>query len=121
MVHSSVNIRRHKTYWGSALLVAGLLALLLNVAPAVACTVHLFASFKNGMSALFSSVGLSLLHAVGSVALGQVDYATIFARILVSFSAMVAIILGIALMRSRSSKNGAANSLSLARNDREAQ
>lgn len=111
--------KSRKGYWGAALLAAGLLALLLNLASGATSFMRLLASFNNGASGLLSSVGLSLLHAVGSVALGQVDYATLLARILVSFSAMVAIILGIALLRSRSTKNAKANPLpSSARNDR---
>ncbi|HYL62987.1 MAG TPA: hypothetical protein VE077_10235 [Candidatus Methylomirabilis sp.] len=122
MASKPVSMTNKKTYWGSALIVAGLLALLANLAPAAASSARFVASFKTGLTGLVSSVGLSFLHAVGAVALGQVDYATVFARILVLFSAMVAIILGIALMRSRSSSNGErTQSSSATPNDQEAQ
>lgn len=114
--------KSQKGTWGAALLAAGLLALLFNLVPAARLVTRLFAGFRSGFIAPLTSLGLSLLHALGSVALGQVDYASVFAHILVLFSAMVAIIFGIALLRSRSSKNAPADPLSSAlRNDQEAQ
>lgn len=111
--------KSQKGYWGAALLAAGLLALLFNLVSAASLFTSLFAGLRTGFIGPLTSLGLSLLHAVGSVALGQVDYASVFAHILVLFSAMVAIIFGIALLRSRSSKNASADFSTL--DDQEAQ
>jgi hypothetical protein len=114
--------KSQKGYWGAALLAAGLLPLLFNLVSIAALLAHLFAGFRSGLIAPLTSLGLALIDAVGSVALGQMDYACVFARILVLFSAMVAIILGIALLRSRASKNAPADPLSSPLgSDREAQ
>ena len=105
MAQKPVNTQKQRTYWGSALLVAGLLAFLLNLVSAATSTLHLVAGFKTGTAGLLTSLGLSLLHAAGSIALDQMDYGSVLAHILVLFFAMVAILFGFALARSRASKN----------------
>ena len=104
------NNRNNKGYWAAVLLLAGLCALLLSLAPAASTSAHLLGSLKNGFAGPISTLGVSLVHAVGAVAFGQVDYAALFARILVLFSGMVAIVLSLVRLLSRSSNNGATHS-----------
>jgi len=65
----------------------------------------------DGLFALLPSVGLSFLHAASAIVFHQVDYFSLVARILVLFTAMVAVIVGTALLQSASARAANLNAL----------
>lgn len=100
MAISPATARKSEGYWGAALAAAGFLALLINLFLATPFS-HILATSK-GFAGTVSTLGLSVLRTAGAFALGQVDYFSLSTHILVLFSAMLAVIFGIALMRSHS-------------------
>jgi hypothetical protein len=54
---------------------------------------------REGLFALVPSLGLSFLSAARAIAFHQLDYFSLISRILVLFTAMVAVIVGIVLLR----------------------
>jgi hypothetical protein len=65
-----------------------------------------------GVFGLIPSLGLSFLNAAGAIAFHQVDYFSLISRILVLFTAAVAIVVGLALLRSQSEYPAGANRMS---------
>ena len=55
---------------------------------------------NEGLFSLLPTVGLSFLHAARAIAFHQVDYFSLVTRILVLFTAMVAVIVGVTLLQS---------------------
>ena len=111
MTKQPVSSKKQKGYWGTGLVTVGLVALLLDLGVVVQPFSHLIQTAQNGLAGVTSLAGLSLLNAVRSVAFHQVDYLALSLRILVLFLAMLAVIVGIVLMRSRSSRTLEANGL----------
>ena len=54
---------------------------------------------REGLFALVPSLGLSFLSAARAIAFHQLDYFSLISRILVLFTAMVAVVVGIVLLR----------------------
>jgi hypothetical protein len=97
------NNSKHRGYWGALLVVLGLVALLLDLAFLAAPLIHVVSSSSHGLLGIVPSMGLSLLQAGQSVALHRVDYFSLFARILVLFLALVALVTGFVLWSARRS------------------
>ena len=98
--------RKQRVYWGSALILLGLAALIANLAFVANPLAHVIENAQNGLPGVVPSLGLSVLRAAGALALGQVDYFSLASRILLLFSAMVAVIVGMVLLCSRSIATG---------------
>lgn len=98
----SENTRR--SLLGRIMVALGSIALLADLSFLVRPIERLAQSVSEGLFALLPSLGLSFLHAARAIAFHQVDYFSLVARILVLFTAMVAVIVGIALLQSASAR-----------------
>jgi uncharacterized membrane protein YkgB len=98
----SENARR--SLLGKIMVAIGSIALLADLSVLVQPIERLVQSVSEGLFALLPSVGLSFLHAARAIAFHQVDYLSLVARILVLFTAMVALIVGIVLSQSASAR-----------------
>jgi hypothetical protein len=66
---------------------------------------------REGVLGILPAIGVSLLDAARAVAFHEIDYFSLLSRILVLFTAMVAVIVGIALLGSRSARTAGADYL----------
>jgi len=96
----SENTRR--TLLGRIMVALGSIALLADLSFLARPIERLAQSVSQGPFSLLPSLGLSFLHAASAIAFHQIDYFSLVARILVLFTAMVAVIVGIALLQSAS-------------------
>ncbi len=85
---------------GKIMVAIGSIALLADLSVLVRPIERLVQSVSEGLFALLPSVGLSVLHAASAIAFHQVDYFSLVTRILVLFTAMVAVIVGVTLLHS---------------------
>ncbi len=92
---------RHSGYWGRTLVALGVVALLADLAFLAVPLEQLAEKLKSGFISFVAALAMSVLNAVQAVEFHQVDYFSLISRILVLFSAMVAVIIGIALLRAR--------------------
>lgn len=93
---------RRSGYLGKILVALGVAALFASLAFLAQPAAHLFEQLRHGFFAVIPAVGLSILTAARAFAFHQIDYFSLFSHILVLFSAMVAIILGIVVWSSPS-------------------
>ena len=98
----SENTRR--SLLGRIMVALGSIALLADLSFLVRPIERLAQSVSQGLFAFLPSLGLSFLHAASAIAFHQIDYFSLVARILVLFTAMVAVIIGIALLQSPSAR-----------------
>jgi hypothetical protein len=100
---------RHKqrATWGRAFVTSGLAVLLADLAFLAQPLEKLVERLRNGLFGFVPSLGLSFLTAARAIAFHQMDYFSLISRILVLFSAMTAIIIGLVLLRSRTAPVGA--------------
>jgi hypothetical protein len=108
--------RKHAThekrrYMGRILVSFGFVGLIADLAFLAQPLERLAQKLSQGLFSLVPTLGLSVLNAARAIALDQIDYFSLISRILVLFSAMVAVIVGITLLRSRSA-NAAGTNLS---------
>ena len=89
---------------GRIMVMLGSIALIADLAFLAQPIERLAEKLSEGLFALLPSVGLSFLHAASAIAFHQVDYFSLVARILVLFTATVAVIVGIALLQSLSAR-----------------
>lgn len=68
---------------------------------------------SGGLVGIVPTIGMSILHVARAIAFHQVDYFSLIARILVLFSAMVAVIVGLVLWRTRSGSELASDQATL--------
>lgn len=118
MVNRPAAASKQKAYWGSGLAIAGFLALTANLLLATPLT-RIVVNSRTGFAGTVSTFGVSVLRGAAALALGQVDYFSLTLRILVLFSAMLAVIFGIALMRSHARTTGKVASTSSTLNEEE--
>jgi hypothetical protein len=85
---------------GRILVTLGSVALLADLSFLAQPLERLAERLGQGLFALLPTLGLSFLNAARAIAFQQIDYFSLFSRILVSFTAMLAMIVGIALLRS---------------------
>jgi hypothetical protein len=89
---------------GRIMVMLGSIALLADLSFLVRPIERLAQSVSEGLFAFLPSLGLSFLHAARAIAFHQIDYFSLVARILVLFTAMVAVIVGTALLQSASAR-----------------
>ena len=106
MAKRSATTRKQRAYWGATLVLLGLAALTANLAFVANPIAHVIENAQNGLAGVVPALGLSMLRAAGALALGQVDYFSLASRILLLFSAMVAVIVGMVLLCSHSIATG---------------
>jgi hypothetical protein len=93
-----------RRYLGRSLVALGSLALLADTAFLAAPLERLIERLRDGLFGIVPALGLSFLHAARAIAFHQIDYFSLISRILVLFSAMTAIIVGIVLLGSHSAR-----------------
>ncbi len=96
---------------GRILVILGSMALIADLSFLAQPIERLAEKLSDGLFALLPSVGLSFLHAASAIVFHQVDYFSLVARILVLFTAMVAVIVGIVLLQSASARAANLNAL----------
>ena len=96
---------------GRILVILGSLALLADLSFLAQSIERIAEKLSHGLFALLPSVGLSFLHAASAIVFHQVDYFSLVARILVLFTAMVALIVGSVLLQSASARAANLNAL----------
>ncbi|HXJ06399.1 MAG TPA: hypothetical protein VNH65_14935 [Candidatus Acidoferrum sp.] len=96
--------RKQKGYWGKAFVTGGLAALLADLAFLAQPLEKLAERLRDGHFGFAPALGLSFLAAARAIAFHQIDYFSLISRILVLFSAMTAIVIGIFLQRSHSTR-----------------
>jgi hypothetical protein len=86
-------------YLGRILVTLGSVALVADLSFFAEPLRYLVERFREGLFALVPSLGLSFLSAARAIAFDQLDYFSLISRILVLFTAMVAVVVGIVLLR----------------------
>jgi hypothetical protein len=97
-----------KSYLGTILVALGLVALVADLEVLAQPLARLAERLHEGVT-LLPSLGLSFLNAASALALHQIDYFSLVTRILVLFTAAVAVVVGLALLRSRTADPTGAN------------
>jgi hypothetical protein len=92
-------------YLGRVLITLGSVAMLSDLAFLAKPLERLVERLGEGLFALVPSLGLSFLSAARAIAFHQLDYFSLISRILVLFTAMVAVIVGIVLLRPPSTRS----------------
>ncbi len=105
------SIGKKRSQLGRILVTLGLAALVADLAFLATPLERLIERLKDGIFGVVPALGLSFLNAVRAIALHQLDYFSLISRILVLFSAMVAVIVGLALLRSHSAGSTGATDL----------
>src|ERR1700722_11511460 len=109
-LEASMATRQHASYkkrgfWGKALVILGSIALVADLAFLAQPLERLAEKLGEGLFGLLPSIGLSFVHAVRAFAFHQIDYFSLISRILVLFTATVALVVGSALLRSPSARS----------------
>jgi predicted cobalt transporter CbtA len=89
---------KERGYLGRALVTLGFAGLLADIAYLAPPFDQLLQGLTHGLVSIAPTLGLSLLHAARVIALQQVDYASVASRILVLFSALALMIIGVVLL-----------------------
>ena len=92
-------------YLARILIILGSVAMLGDLAFLAQPLERMVERLHEGLFAVVSSLGLSFLSAARAIALHQLDYFSLISRILVLFTAMVAVIVGIVLLRPPSTRS----------------
>jgi hypothetical protein len=87
-------------YLGTILVTLGFVAMAADLEVLAQPLVRLAERLHEGVFGLIPSLGLYFLNAAGAIAFHQVDYFSLISRILVLFTAALAIVVGLALLRS---------------------
>jgi hypothetical protein len=90
-----------KRYVGRTLVTLGAAAMLTDLAFLIYPLTPLLESAKAGLLGIVPALSLSLLNVARAFAFHQVDYFSLVSRILVLFSALVAVVVGTALWKAR--------------------
>ncbi len=99
-------------YLGTILVTLGSVALVADLEVLAQPLARLAERLHEGVFGLLPSLGLSFLNAAGAFAFHQIDYFSLIPRILVLFTAVVAVVVGLALLRSQSEYPAGANRMS---------
>jgi len=92
-------------YLGRILIILGSLAMLSDLGFLAQPLERLVERLHEGLFALVPSLGLSFLSAARAIAFHQLDYFSLISRILVLFTAIVAVIVGMVLLRPASTRS----------------
>jgi uncharacterized membrane protein YkgB len=89
-------------YLGKFLMTLGSVALLADLSFLIRPLEQVIERLQNGLFSLIPSLGLSFLNTAREVAFHQFDYFSLISRILVLFTALVAIVIGAVVLSTRS-------------------
>jgi hypothetical protein len=98
-----------RVYFGTILVTLGFVTLVADLQVLAQPLARFAERLHEGVFNLIPSLGLSFLNAARAVALHQVDYFSLVSRILVLFTAAVAVVVGLALLHSQSESPTGAN------------
>jgi len=104
MAHQKPSTNKHKGYLSKLLLTAGLATLVADLSFVTQPLAALLDRSKQGTLGILPELGVCLLNATHAIAFHQIAYIPLISRILVLFCAMVALIAGVALLRSKSAR-----------------
>ena len=85
---------KSKAFWGRGLVILGGCVILTDLAFLAQPCMRLIATTREGLYGIVPTIGLSLLQTARAIAFHQVDYFSLIGRILLLFSAAVAVVLG---------------------------
>jgi hypothetical protein len=108
-VHAA-NERR--AYLGTILVTLGLVTLVADLQVLAQPLARFAERLREGAFSLIPSLGLSFLNVARAIAFDQIDYFSLVSRILVLFTAAVAVVVGLALLRTQSKYPTGANRMS---------
>ena len=95
---------KQRGYWGKVLVVLGLVALGTDLSFLLQPLGMVAERSREGLLGLVPTLGMCILNATHAIAFHQIDFISLISRILVLFSAMVAVIAGTALLRPKSKR-----------------
>jgi hypothetical protein len=101
MATTQTNGYKQRRLWGSSLVTLGVAALLADLAFLAVPLTQLIEKMRDGLLGVIPALGLSFLSAARAIAFHQIDYFSLVSRILVLFSAMVAVVVGTTLWNAR--------------------
>ncbi|MGB7283360.1 MAG: hypothetical protein WBE13_13940 [Candidatus Acidiferrum sp.] len=107
MATTQTNGYKQRRLWGRSLVTLGVVALLADLAFLAGPLTQLIEKMRDGLLGVIPALGLSFLSAARAIAFHQIDYFSLVSRILVLFSAMVAVVVGTALWNARQAPNRA--------------
>jgi hypothetical protein len=104
-LEASMAMRQHaeyerKGYLGRILVTLGSVALVADLTVLAQPLVQLIERLRDGLFAIVPALGLSFFNAARAILFDQIDYFFLVSRILVLFSALVALVVGTALWNS---------------------
>jgi hypothetical protein len=85
---------KSQVYWGRGLVILGVCAILTDLVFLARPLMRLLSATREGLYGILPTIGLSLLHTARAIVFHQVDYFSLVGRILILFSAVVAVVLG---------------------------
>jgi hypothetical protein len=85
---------KSQVYWGRGLVILGVCAILTDLTFLAHPFLRLLSATKEGLYGIVPTIGLSLLQTARAIAFHQVDYFSLVCRILLLFSAAVAVVSG---------------------------
>ena len=94
MVRKTAADPKSKANWGRGLMILGVCVILTDLAFLAHPFMHLLAAAKAGLYGIVPAIGLSILQTARAIAFHHVDYFSLVGRILLLFSAAVAVVLG---------------------------
>ena len=94
MVRKTAADSKSKAYWGRGLVILGVCVVLADLAFLAQPCMRLIAATREGLYGIVPTIGLSLLQTARAIAFHQVDYFSLVGRILLLFSAAVAVVSG---------------------------
>jgi hypothetical protein len=99
-------------YLGTILVTLGSVALVADLEVLAQPLVRLAERLHGGVFSFVPSLGISVLNAARAFAFHQIDYFSLVSRILILFTAAVAVVVGMALLRSQCQDPTGANRMS---------
>lgn len=101
-------------YLGTILVTLGSVALVADLTVLAQPLVQLIERLRDGLFAIVPALGLSVLNAARAILFDQIDYSFLVSRILVLFSALVALVVGTALWNSTQASTSSPDQRSVA-------
>lgn len=97
-----------RNYLGTILVTLGFVAMVADLEVLAQPFERMIEKLQEGLFSLVPALGLSFLNTAREIAFHQFDYFSLITRILVLFTASVAVVVGIALLRSPSARSAGA-------------
>lgn len=96
-------------YLGTILVTLGFVAMVADLEVLAQPFARMIENLQEGLFSLAPALGLSFLNTAREIVFHQFDYFSLITRILVLFTASVAVVVGLALLRSPSARSAGAD------------